>query len=187
MQYDDNQMFERVAAYCKAREKRVHRQDSLGHGSDGAVWKTNEPSAVKAIYKRPTFATELECYRRLQAKNVRKIAIFNIPYLEGFDEDLMVIEISFVRPPFFLDFGKASLDDRRPEYRDRQFLANARHVWREDFKERWAEVESVISHLRANYGILYLDPRHGNVNFGDDEDDDDDWETEPELDYSSYE
>jgi hypothetical protein len=186
MLYDDNLLFQKVQSYCKSREVQVERQDSLGHGSDGAVWKTSVPSAVKAIYRKPNFEVELECYRRLQKAGVSKIHCFNIPILEDFDRDLQIIEMSFVRPPFFLDFGKVSVDTNRKDYQDPQFLANAMQGWREDFGARWKDVAAVIYQLREKYGILYLDPRHGNVNFGHD-DDTDDWMDEPGLDYSTYE
>ncbi len=106
--------------------------------------------------------------------------------LEGFDDTLRVIEITFVRSPYFLDFGKATTDDRRKEYRDPQFLAKAIHSWQQDFGAKWKEVAAVIHYLKDKHEILYLDPRRGNVNFGD-ADDDDDWLAEPGIDYSEYE
>jgi hypothetical protein len=76
MVYDDNLLFANAITYCEDKGLSMRRQDSLGHGSDGAVWKTSAPSAVKAIYKRNTFEIELECYRRLKAKGVRRISHF---------------------------------------------------------------------------------------------------------------
>lgn len=95
--------------------------------------------------------------------------------------------MSFVQPPYFLDFGKATVDVNRNDYQDPQFLANAMQGWREYFGERWKDVAAVVHHLRNKHGILYLDPRLGNINFGDDDDDSDDWMDEPGLDYSTYE
>lgn len=187
MIYDDNVLFENALSYCKPRRVEIKRQDSLGHGTDGAVWKTSVPSAVKAFYKQANFEIEFECYRRLKEAGVNKIHGFNIPVLEGVDRLLRVIEISFVQPPYFLDFGKAIVDASRREYQDPQFLAKAMHGWREDFGERWQEVAAVIHQLRDKHGILYLDPRHGNINFGHSEEDNDDWQAEPGLDYSEYE
>jgi hypothetical protein len=84
-------------------------------------------------------------------------------------------------------FWKATVDIDRKDYQDPLFLANAMQGWREYFGERWKDVAAVIYQLREKHGILYLDPRHGNVNFGDDDDDSDDWMDEPGLDYSTYE
>ncbi|WP_145077639.1 hypothetical protein [Aureliella helgolandensis] len=41
---------------------------------------------------------------------------FNFPQLIDWSDELMVIEMTIVKPPFILDFGKSSLYFK-PEYR----------------------------------------------------------------------
>lgn len=115
MLFDDNQLFKNVREFAKSKGRNVLRQDRLGHGSDGSVWKTSVPSAIEAFYREETYCVELECYRRLRQASTIKINGLNVPQLEDFDDTLKVIEITFVTPPFFLDFGKVRLD-RPPEH-----------------------------------------------------------------------
>lgn len=184
MVFDDNQLFGNVREYCKSKNIRVLRQDSLGHGSDGAVWRTGVPTAVKAIYKERNYQTERECYRRLAGVNI--INGLHVPILEGFNDKLKVIEISIVQPPYLLDFGKAWLDRPPIDFYDPQLISNSMQGWRELFGKHWPQVSTTLYLLRSKFGIYYTDPRPGNINFGDD-DDDGDWEAEPGVDYSSYE
>jgi hypothetical protein len=92
-----------------------------------------------------------------------ELVTFSIPYLEGHDSALQVIEMTFVRPPYFLDFGKVRLD-RPPEYfYDPQLIANTMHEWRDKFGDRWKEVASALEYLKREFGIYYMDPRPGNI------------------------
>jgi len=185
MMYNDNQLFQNAYNYAKNRNLKVQRQELLGHGSDGAVWKSSVPSAIKALYRKKNFEAELECYRRLKAQNIRTIHGLNIPVLEGWDTGLQVIEITFVRPPYFLDFGKVHIDHAPDGYYDSQFYSNALAGWRDLFGDRWKDVAAVLGVLKSKFGIYYMDPRPGNINFGDE--DGDDWMAEPGIDYRDYE
>lgn len=186
MLFDDKKLLENATEYCNSRGKLLLSQDRLGYGSDGTVWKTSVPSAVKALYRQKNYQVELECYRRLQKANIKKINSLNIPVLEGYDDNLWVIEMTFVQPPFFLDFGKVRLDRPPSDFYDAQKLANAKQEWRALFGSRWKEVNLILFQLSNRFGIHYLDPRPGNINFGDDDDDDDAWQSEPGIDYSEY-
>src|SRR5436190_20305980 len=79
----------------------------LGFGDDGAVWTTSRHTVLKAFQRRNNYAHELECYQRLADAAIRKIREFEIPALVNHDDELLVIEMGFVNPPFILDFGKA--------------------------------------------------------------------------------
>lgn len=59
---NDHEALARLREHAKRRGIRVLEEEPLGHGSDGAVWKTGELSAVKAFFFRSTYGTELECY-----------------------------------------------------------------------------------------------------------------------------
>lgn len=180
---DDRALYENAREYAKSRYLKVLRQYRLGHGSDGSVWRSSRPSAIKAFYLQGTFDTELECYRRLKDAEVTTINGLNVPVLEGHDEELKVIEISVVEPPYFLDFGKVYLDRPPPYFYDPQKMSNARDQWRELFGKRWPEVCSALFQLRSRFGIHYVDPRPGNINFGDEDETDED---DSPLNYSDY-
>ncbi len=183
---DDAELFRRADAYCKSRKIRVHGKEKLGHGSDGSVWRTSRPSAVKALQAQKTYQNEVECYKRLAADHIQELCGLHVPLMEGFDDDLMVIEMSIVTPPYLLDFGKVSIDTPPPYYFDHQLVANSEAEGRDLFGSLWSEVQPVLYALRKRFGIYYADPRPGKINFGR-EDDDDDWQREPPIDYSDYE
>lgn len=186
MDFDDEQVYQNALAYAKHKQQKVLRQDSLGHGTEGWVWKISVPSAVKAFYRHDRYETELSCYRRLLEHRVDTIHGLNVPVLEGFDDHLRVIEISFVQPPYLLDFGKACLDEPPRYFQDEKQLAIFRAQWQAEFGTRWPDVNAVLYTLQEKYGIYYLDPRPANINFGD-HDEDDDWLKEPTIDYTDYE
>jgi hypothetical protein len=183
----DDQLFERAVEYCKSRNIRILRQDCLGYGSDGTVWRSSLPTAVKVLHRPEVFAIELECYERLKRAGVNKINGLNVPMLEGSSQALQVIEIQLVKPPYLLDFGKARIDGDLRRMYDRQLMNNAKHEWRERFPKRWQQVAGVLAVLRKQFGIHYLDPKLGNISFGDEDDDDEDWDKEPTINYDDYE
>lgn len=183
---DDELLLARATSYANSRKIHVLRKEKLGHGSDGAVWRTNRPSAVKALESEPKYKNELECYRRLKRAAVKSLAGFDVPVLEGWDDGLMVVEMSIVTPPYLLDFGKVWIDQPPPYYFDRQRVANAQADGRELFGKNWQDVEVVLYQLRKKFGIYYADPRPGNINCGDDDDDDLDWGKESPVNYSEY-
>lgn len=129
-------------------------------------------SAVKAFYRQEVYAKELECYQRLKRADVRHLVGFDIPILKGFDDSLMVIEISIVEPPYLLDFGKVYLDSPPSYVYDSQMMQNAYAEWRERFGKGWEDVAIVLDVLAKKFGIYYVDPRRSNIDTGDDDDDD---------------
>lgn len=132
----------------------------LGVGTDGAVWYTTRFTAVKAFHKPRNFELELECYRRLQATELQSICGFWVPQLIGHDASLLVIEMSIVKPPYVLDFGKVYLD-RQPD-----FSTEVLHDWRQQQQELWGDlfptVQSILRRLQS-LGIFYADPKPGNI------------------------
>lgn len=124
------------------------------------------PSALKGLYRVPNYRLELECYQRLKADNARFIGGFAIPHLEGWDDDLMIIQMSIVEPPYLLDFGKVYLDHPPTYLYDEQLMKNAHAEWRERFGRQWTDVAWVIEILKNKYGIYYFDPRPSNIDTG---------------------
>lgn len=144
-------------------------KDSLGYGSDGTVWKTSRHTAIKALYDERRFGLELECYLRLKEADIHHIGLFDVPFLEDFERELLVLEISIVQPPYLLDFGKVYLDFPPTHLYDEQLLANAHEEWVERFGKRWSKVHHAMKMLEQ-LGIYYYDPRPGNISFGDEDD-----------------
>ena len=82
------------------------------------------------------------------------------------DDELFVLEMEIVSPPFVLDFAAAYLD-RPPD-----FPAELMNEWelekQEQFEERWPIVKDLIYSFRQ-YGIYLSDVKPGNITFGDEE------------------
>ncbi len=88
--------------------------------------------------------------------------------LVDYDDALLIIEMSLVRPPFLLDFGKVYLDSPPPYWQDREVVEGMHAEGKEIFEHRWPEVLSLLAVLRR-YGIYYVDPKPGNIRFSDED------------------
>lgn len=131
----------------------------LGFGDDGAVWESERHTVVKVFVRERNYRHELECYQRLADAGIRKVREFEVPTLLRHDDELQVIEMGFVNPPYILDFGKAYLSDP-------QFPVDVLAEWNERMESWWgAETKRVrlaLFALRA-LGIWYYDAKPGNV------------------------
>lgn len=157
-----SQLLDRAMQYCQDKQIRLILEDALGSGTDGTVWQTDATTAVKACERSKNYELELECYRRFKELNVRKIWRLALPELRGHSDDLQVIEMSIVRPPYLLDFGKVYLDHPPPYFEDYEVIANWRAECEELFEGRWPEVNHILSELQK-YGIYYVDPKPANI------------------------
>ena len=133
---------------------------------DGTVWRTSRLSVIKSFTRERCYVDELECYQRFKAAGIESISGFAVPDLIDFDSVLNVLEISIVRPPFLLDFGKVYLDAPPPYWNDSEIMGNWHAEGRENFGDRWKTVLSLIRVLQT-YGIYYIDPKPGNIMFAD--------------------
>jgi len=102
-----DELMQRAEGYAKRHEITILVDSPLGFGQDGAVWKSSRATAIKAIERERNYHNERDAYRRLKQQNVAKIGIFDVPQLVGFDDELWIVEMGIVSPPFLLDFGKA--------------------------------------------------------------------------------
>lgn len=139
----------------------------LGTGTQGTVFTAKNPRhpsviAVKFHLRRVAYEREIGVYLRLQHLEVSEVCGHQVPQLLGYDDDLRVIEMTTVRPPFCLDFGGAYLD-RPPDY--------SPEVWRdwreekaEDFDGNWPAVEKILDEFRW-MGIHIADVNPGNIRF----------------------
>src|SRR5688572_17802578 len=106
---------DRAHLYAKAKHIELNFDHPLGSGIDGRVWPSNRGTAVKVLERQHNYLLERECYQRLHAVEVTDLRGFAVPELVDFDDELLVVEMTIVSPPFLLDFGKVHLD-RRPEF-----------------------------------------------------------------------
>lgn len=133
---------------------------------DGTIWRTSRHSVVKTFEREQNYHDERECYRRFQESKVETISGFAVPAFIDDDFDLLVVELSIVRPPFLLDFGKVYLDTPPPYWNDSEIMGHWHDEGRENFGKRWSKVLSVIRILEG-FGIYYVDPKPGNIMFAD--------------------
>lgn len=134
----------------------------LGDGTDGNVWKTDRNTAVKAFNHQKNYFMELACYQRLGEYDVTEINGFSVPRLIDFDESVLAIEISVVKPPCVIDFGKAYLDSE-PEHSPETWQEHHREQC-ELWEDRYEKVQGILWKLRQ-IGIYYRDAKPGNIQF----------------------
>lgn len=144
---------------------RIDFDNPLGFGTDGYVWKTDRPSALKALEWEKGYRREQQAYLRLRINDITEIDGFAIPRLIDYSDRLLTVEIGIVSPPFILDFAKAYLD-RPPE-----FSPEVMEDWEAERvewfgEERWPIVRSALWKLEK-YGIYYQDARPANISFAD--------------------
>jgi hypothetical protein len=158
----------RAEQYAQSKGILLRRERPLGYGTDGTVWRTSRPSAVKALEHERNYRNEVRCYQRFAAAGIDELDGFAVPVLVDCDDALLIVEMSLVRPPFLLDFGKVYLDSPPPYWQDPKVMAGMQEEGRGIFEGRWTRVLSLLAVLRR-YGIYYVDPKPGNIRFGDEE------------------
>jgi hypothetical protein len=154
-----------ASAYAKSRGIATAFDSPLGFGTDGRVWRTSRKSAIKVFEREANYQRERDCYRRLKSREIRRLGCFEIPRLFDGDDQLLVIEMSVVAPPFLLDFAKAYLD-RPPDFSP-EVMADWEEQQVEWFGDRWPEIQSALYDL-DRIGIYYRDVRPGNIMFPED-------------------
>jgi hypothetical protein len=140
---NDSTPEERVLNY--ARRNGLVLTGRIGAGMDGDVWESNRQTAIKAIHRQQNYIAELECYQRFAEHNVRKVNGFAVPRLVGHDDELAIVEIEIVSPPYIIDFAKCRFDtpfDFSPEV-----MADWNEAGSEIFEDRWRQVKSLLRAL----------------------------------------
>jgi hypothetical protein len=154
------EIWQRCLAYCQQAGFTV--EELRGYGVDGYVWQATNDHILKVF--RPErdaeFNQELAVYERLQDRETHRLQGFNIPHLLNYRSDLLVLELSYVQPPFVLDFANATLgappagfDPESPDWiREKRAL----------YGPRWPDVVRLLDALR-HIGIHYPDVHLGNI------------------------
>jgi hypothetical protein len=149
-------------AYEYAAKRGIELTSRVGVGVNGTVWYTSRLTAVKAFNRQVEYEREWMVYARLMEFEISLINEFEVPQLLGFDPELLIVEISLVRPPFILDFAGAYLD-QPPDFDDEALVEQeARNA--ELFGLKWPRVRLLLAKLRS-MGIYYIDINRGNIRF----------------------
>jgi hypothetical protein len=181
---DEPGLYSRAKVYAQNNGCRIVRKARLGGGTDGEVWRSTRPSAIKVVIGTKNYRDELESYQRLKSANIYRLCGFAIPRLIGWDDSLKAIEMSIVEPPYLLDFGKVYFDGPPTSIYDEERLKVGHAEAKANFGSNWPAVAQLLYALQEKVGIWYVDPKPANIDCGID---DPDWDKEPELDYSQYE
>lgn len=158
----EEELEKRARLYCDTKGMRLVVNPILGFGSDGRVWRTSAGTAVKAFEMAKCYTQEQECYRRLSGARVVEIDGLAVPAMEGFDDKLMVVEMSIVQKPYLLDFGKVHLDKPPPYYKDANVMSDLTSRIEDDFGDQAFRIYGVLSTL-TSFGIWYTDPSCRNI------------------------
>ena len=141
--------------------------DKLGDGVHGIVFKAEDQSlpyfcAIKCHRSETDYLRERDIYLRLRENKVSDIRGCAVPQFIGFDDELFILEMTFVTRPFVLDFGGAFLD-RPPEFSE-EVLADWHAQKIEEFDERWPEVQAILRILET-FGVFMIDVHPGNISW----------------------
>ena len=147
--------------YLASRGKRAGRL--LGEGKDGAVYETDDDSAVKLHRVAEIYRRERDCYFRLGDVGLTEVAGLALPEMVDHDNDLLIIEMTIVSPPFLLDFASAYLDDP-PDWPE-DVVAQWHEDLRGRFEGRYDEVLGVLAELEGQAGVHLFDVHADNLKF----------------------
>lgn len=135
-------------------------EKQIGGGFDGVVLGTNVATAIKSLNNKELYRQERDVYLYLKEKEIWQVNAFHIPQLINCDDELLVIEMTLVSPPFLLDFAGASLKGRT------NFEPEIWEEWkeekREQFESDWPEVQQALWTLEG-LGVFMNDVHPGNV------------------------
>jgi hypothetical protein len=156
---------ERMQQYLSVRRPGVKIKEFLGRGTDGAVWATNEITAIKLCGAERGYFNERDTYLRLAEYDVvNKLEGFWLPKMRGFDDQLLVVEMDLMQtPPYIIDFAKVRID-RPPEFSE-EVLQEMERQGLDDFGKNWPDVKSLLAALES-FQIYYLDPKPQNIVLG---------------------
>jgi len=125
----------------------------LGSGTDGWVFSLEPHSVLKVHKTEARFRNELNVYQRLAEHQVNRVGALHVPELENYDAKRLIIEISYVTPPYLIDFGKSHLD-HPPTFDD-----EARQLWQQEIAYRFGsrcgdalQIYHVTVHSFSSFG-----------------------------------
>lgn len=155
----------RALDYSQRRGLVIEKQ--LGAGTQGVVFSTNRRTAVKSLIRQEHYLRERDVYFRLRDRAVTAIEGFAVPQLVHCHDELWIVEMQIVSPPYVLDFASAYLDELPPYIAEADIMHQWEREKREQFGDHWPRVQTILSQFRA-MGIHLADIRPGNIDFGPD-------------------
>ncbi|HTI50963.1 MAG TPA: hypothetical protein VL475_08430 [Planctomycetaceae bacterium] len=151
----------RIGKYAETNG--IEMTDRLGGGVQGVVYQTTVASAIKAFNRAEHYEREVAVYRRLRARSVTNVCGFSVPRPIRYDDELLILEMTIVQPPFVLDFASAGLDgplyDHTPEAIE-EWIESRKEL----FEDNWPIVRRIISEFKS-HGIFLSDVKPGNIMF----------------------
>ena len=147
--------------YLVVRDKA--RLRVLGEGKDGEVYETTDGTAVKLHHSAEVYRRERDAYLRLGDLEIDEVAGLQLPTLIDHDDDLLILEMTKVNPPFLLDFASAYLDDP-PDWPEDVMEAWHEEL-RERFDDRYGDVLAVLAELEGAAGVHLFDVHADNLKF----------------------
>ncbi len=106
------------------------------------VLMTETPTAIKSFIYEKLYRQERDVYLRFREKGFVKANDFHVPRLIEFDDELTVIEMTVVTPPYIVDFAGARLDSRA------DFPEDVMEEWlrakKEEFEDDWPTVKRAL-------------------------------------------
>jgi hypothetical protein len=73
-----------AAEYATIRGLKLRRP--LGNGTDGAVWESDQETAIRALERRDSYLRERDAFLRLRDRDSIEIQGFAVPQLINFDD-----------------------------------------------------------------------------------------------------
>jgi hypothetical protein len=162
MSGNDDELLKRARRYAARHSYRG--LEKLGWGTQGTVFSTDIPTAIKVFKAEVPYHREVAVYRRLREKNVTNVRGFEVPRPIRRSDSLLIIEMSVVNPPYVLDFASAGVDAPLYEHTP-EALAEWEESRQELFEDLWPIVRAVISEFRFRYGVFLADVKPGNIMF----------------------
>src|SRR5688572_33194644 len=114
----------------------------LGAGKDGTVYDTNLDSAIKIHSVAENYQRERDVYLRLLDREIVGICGLKIPVLRNYDDQLLIIEMTTVTPPYLLDFASAWLDTP-PDF-SREVINEWHQQLRDSLGARFGDIMNVL-------------------------------------------
>jgi hypothetical protein len=104
----------------------------------------------------------LAVYQRLQEKHIDKICGFWVRKLIAQHDELWVIEMEFVVPPFVVDFATAGVDSSPLAKYSQEEMEAWFEERKELFEDKWPQAKQIIHGFRQ-HGIYLVDVKPGNI------------------------
>ncbi|MBI1313664.1 hypothetical protein GC176_20420 [bacterium] len=144
--------------YCQERGEHIPSNGEFWWGLDAFLWQTASDSILKVHRYKDRFAKELAAYQRLADRHIVRLQGFRFPQLLDYDPELHILELSFVSPPYILDFVEVYLGDRPASFD----LDRIETESRQQFGRDWLEVRRLLEAL-MHFGIYYDDVHNQNI------------------------